>query len=168
MIWRRDARGPSTRAGDLHRETEQNGSAVDDYRHGVVRADPSGDELPADAASLDAAPPDDVVTGKDLVSDDLDRAERDRRTLIDLVIYAYDRTTSTGVRARLADGLSQVGVRTVEPDGESFDATQHEAGGVEPTDDETLHDRIAETERAGFRDGDRVIREPTVVVYRRR
>jgi hypothetical protein len=96
-----------------------------------------------------------------------DLAEQ-RRALIDLVIYAYDRTTSTGVRARLADGLSRVGVQVVQPDGEPFDATRHEAGGVEPTDDDALHDRIAETERAGFRDRDRVIRDPTVVVYQRR
>jgi hypothetical protein len=132
-----------------------------------------GDEVP-DSAEVSG---DDEVSGGDEApgsgeaadaGEAPDRAERDRRALIDLVIYAYDRTTSTGVRARLAEGLDRVGVRTVEPDGEPFDAAQHEAGGVEPTDDEALHDHIAETERAGFRDGNRLIREPTVVVYRRR
>lgn len=92
----------------------------------------------------------------------------DRRSLIDLVIYAYDRTTSTGIRARLAEGLAAVGVTAVQPDGEPFDPGRHEAGGTEPTDDPALHDRIAETERPGFVDGEHVIREPIVVVYRRR
>jgi len=109
----------------------------------------------------------DEASGGDAV-DGGDGAERDRRALIDLVVYAYDRTSSPGVRARLAEGLQGVGVRTIQPDGEPFDATRHEAGGIEPTDDDALHDRIAETERAGFRDGDRVIRDPIVVVYRRR
>jgi hypothetical protein len=91
-----------------------------------------------------------------------------RAALIDLVIYAYDRTTSSGIRARLADGLARIGVTVMRPDGEPFDPARHEAGGVQPTDDAALHDRIAETERAGFADRGRLIREPVVVVYRRR
>jgi hypothetical protein len=91
-----------------------------------------------------------------------------RAALIDLVIYAYDRTASAGIRARLADGLAAIGVTVVRPDGEPFDPSRQEAGGVQPTQDAALHDRIAETERVGFADGERLIREPVVVVYRRR
>ena len=35
-----------------------------------------------------------------------------------------------------------------------------------PTADPALHNVIAETESAGFRDGERIVREPVVVVYR--
>lgn len=90
----------------------------------------------------------------------------ERRTLLDLVMYAYDRTTSVGIRARLAEGLQAVGVDVLIPDGERFDPTRHEVGGTEPTDDPDRHDTVAETELAGFLDRGAVIREPVVVVYR--
>lgn len=91
---------------------------------------------------------------------------QERRTLRDLVLYAYDRTTSAGVRARLAEGLRTVGVEVVRPDGEPFDPGRYEAGGIEPTTEPDRHGTVAETEVAGFTDRGVVVREPVVVVFR--
>jgi molecular chaperone GrpE len=114
---------------------------------------------PADSASADS-------TG----GNPADRAPADaaveRRILIDLLIYAWDRARSAGVHERLAAGLAQVGVEVLRPDGAVFDPAAHEVGGVTTTADPLLHNTIAETESAGFRDRDRLIREPVVVVYR--
>ncbi|QNK82337.1 nucleotide exchange factor GrpE [Nakamurella sp. PAMC28650] len=90
----------------------------------------------------------------------------ERRLLLDLLIYAWDRARSAGVWERLSVGLAGVGVEVVRPDGEVFDPIAHEAGGVEPTSDPLLHNTVAETESVGFLDRGRVIREPVVVVYR--
>lgn len=96
-----------------------------------------------------------------------DRAERDRRQLIELLIYAWDRARSPGVWERLTEGLAAVGVSVERPDGQRFDPTRHEVGGVEITDDDGKIDLIAETELAGFTDRGVVLRDPVVVVYRR-
>ncbi len=90
----------------------------------------------------------------------------ERRQLIDLLIYAWDRARSAGVWERLSVGLAQIGVEVIRPDGELFDPNAHEVGGVEPTSDPLLHNTVAETESVGFRDRGRLIREPVVVVYR--
>lgn len=94
--------------------------------------------------------------------------ESDRRQLIDLLIYAWDRARSPGVWQRLTEGLAAVGVQVLRPDGELFDPNVHEVGATEPTDDEARVDTVAETEVAGFVDRGTVIREPVVVVYRHR
>lgn len=91
----------------------------------------------------------------------------ERRQLIDLLIYAWDRARSPGVWERLEAGLAEVGVQVLRPDGEPFDPNAHEVGGTEPTDDESKVDTVAETEVVGFADRGMVIREPVVVVYRR-
>jgi molecular chaperone GrpE len=67
---------------------------------------------------------------------------------------------------RPAAGFEPLGITVLRPDGERFDPTMHEAGGVEPTDDDALPGTIAETELVGFADRGRLVREP-VVVYRR-
>ena len=90
----------------------------------------------------------------------------ERRLLIDLLIYAWDRARSPGVWERLSAGLEQVGVEVIRPDGEPFDPASHEVGGVEPTTDPARHNTVAETEAVGFRDRGRLVREPVVVVYR--
>ena len=90
----------------------------------------------------------------------------DRRVLLDLLIYAWDRARSPGVWERLSAGLATLDIEVLRPDGEPFDATRHEAGGVESTDDESLWDTVAETEVVGFADRGEVVREPIVVVYR--
>lgn len=91
----------------------------------------------------------------------------ERRQLIELLMYAWDRARSPGVWERLTDGLAAVGVTVLRPDGEPFDPNVHEVGGIELTDDDALVDTVAETELAGFADRGVVIREPVVVVYRR-
>jgi hypothetical protein len=91
----------------------------------------------------------------------------DRRALLDLLIYAWDRAKSPGVQERLTAGLEPMGITVLRPDGEPFDPTRHEAGGVEPTTDDALVGTIAETELVGFADRGIVVREPVVVVYRR-
>ena len=93
-------------------------------------------------------------------------AESERRQLIDLLIYAWDRARSPGVWERLTVGLEQVGVEVIRPDGLPFDPASHEVGGVESTTDPDRHNTVAETESVGFRDRGRLIREPVVVVYR--
>lgn len=94
-------------------------------------------------------------------------ADPERRQLIELLMYAWDRARSPGVWERLTEGLAAVGVTVLRPDGEPFDPNAHEVGGVEPTADDALVDTVAETEVAGFADRGTVIREPVVVVYRR-
>lgn len=93
-------------------------------------------------------------------------ASAERAILLDLLIYAWDRARSVGVWERLTTGLARIGVEVIRPDGEVFDPACHEVGGVAKTSDPAMHNRIAETESAGFRDRGRLIREPVVVVYR--
>ena len=95
----------------------------------------------------------------------LDRAEADRQALIDLVVYAYDRARSSGVQERLAAGLGELGVAVLRPDGERYDPARHEAAGIRPTDDSSLHQLVAETELVGFADRGRTVRDPVVVVF---
>lgn len=101
-------------------------------------------------------------------ADPLDQARTERAALIELCVYALDRTPSCGVAERLAAGLDGIGVVALRPDGERFDPTCHEAGGAVDTDDPELDGRIAATELAGFLDRDRVLRVPVVLVYRLR
>ncbi|SDO77921.1 GrpE protein [Nakamurella panacisegetis] len=104
-------------------------------------------------------------TGRGEVESDPDLAA-ERRLLIDLLIYAWDRARSPGVWERLTVGLEQVGVEVIRPDGQPFDPSSHEVGGVEPTSDPARHNTVAETETVGFRDRGRLVREPVVVVFR--
>lgn len=91
----------------------------------------------------------------------------ERRALLELLIYAWDRARSPGVWERLTAGLAAVGVSVERPDGAPFDPARHEVGGVQTTEDAALVDTVAETEVVGFTDRGTVIREPIVVVYRR-
>jgi molecular chaperone GrpE len=109
----------------------------------------------------DFADGDDVST-KD---DGLDMALAERRTLVQLCLYALDRARSPGVVERLEQGLAGVGVTAVRPDGIRFDPAFHEAGGTVATTDETLDGLVAETEVVGFVDRGDVLRAPIVTVY---
>jgi molecular chaperone GrpE len=101
-----------------------------------------------------------------------ERLKSDRAALVALCLYAYDRSRSAAVAERIEQGLGEVGVTAVRPDGERFDPRLHEAGGTEPTDDAELDGTIAETEVTGFVDGladpPAVLRVPVVTVYRSR
>ena len=92
----------------------------------------------------------------------------DRRTLVELCLYALDRARSDGVAERIERGLAGVGVLAVRPDGERFDPARHEASGTVPTDDAALAGSIAQTEVAGFADQGRLLRVPVVTVYQLR
>lgn len=98
----------------------------------------------------------------------LEHALTERAKLIELCVYALDRARSTGVAQRLADGLHEIGVHALYPDGERFDPARHEAGGTLSTTDPVLDGTIAETETPGFADRDQLLRTPVVTVYRLR
>ena len=95
----------------------------------------------------------------------LDQALAERRALVQLCLYALDRARSAGVVERIEAGLADIGVRAVRPDGDRFDPSRHEAGGVVPTDDPSLEGVVAETEVVGFVDRERPLRPPIVTVY---
>ena len=89
----------------------------------------------------------------------------ERKSLVQLCLYALDRARSTGVAERIEEGLAAVGVTALRPDGQRFDPSYHEAGGTVATTDETLDGVVAETEVVGFADRGDVLRVPIVTVY---
>nr|WP_291411617.1 nucleotide exchange factor GrpE [Actinophytocola sp.] len=95
----------------------------------------------------------------------LDLALSERRTLVQLCLYALDRARSAGVAERIEEGLAGIGVSALRPDGNRFDPAFHEAGGTVSTTDETLDGLVAETEVVGFADRGEVLRVPVVTVY---
>jgi hypothetical protein len=95
----------------------------------------------------------------------LDQALAERRSLVQLCLYALDRARSAGVVERLEEGLAGVGVDAIRPDGVRFDPAHHEAGGTVATTDEALDGVVAETEVVGFSDRGEVLRVPIVTVY---
>ena len=95
----------------------------------------------------------------------LDQALAERRSLVQLCLYALDRAKSAGVAERLEEGLAGVGVDAIRPEGVRFDPAFHEAGGTVSTGDELLDGVVAETEVVGFSDRGEVLRVPIVTVY---
>jgi hypothetical protein len=95
-------------------------------------------------------------------------SDADRTTLVQICIYLRDRVTSTALASRLDQALRQVGVSTVEPTGERFDPSHHEAGGTLPTTDKALVGTIATVEAPGYADRGVLLRPPVVTVYQRR
>jgi len=118
---------------------------------------------------------DGLVTGGDFTEPDeappsaeavaLDQAMAERKSLVQLCLYALDRAKSPGVVERLEEGLAGVGVAAIRPDGARFDPAHHEAGGTVATTDENLDGVVAETEVVGFSDRGEVLRVPIVTVY---
>lgn len=95
------------------------------------------------------------------------QALAERKSLVQLCLYALDRARSTGVAERIEEGLASVGVTALRPDGQRFDPTYHEAGGTVATEDEGLDGVVAETEVVGFSDRGELLRAPIVTVYNR-
>lgn len=117
----------------------------------------------------DASKPDvEPVSAAAVEPADLDTALADRQKLVQLCLYALDRARSGGVAERIEQGLTDIGVVALRPDGQRFDPAVHEAGGAVLTEDSSLEGTVAETEVVGFRDHDRVLRVPVVTVYTRR
>lgn len=96
-----------------------------------------------------------------------ERALAERRSLVQLCLYALDRARSSGVAERIEEGLASVGVTALRPDGQRFDPACHEAGGTVATEDEGLDGVVAETEIVGFIDRGQLLRPPVVTVYNR-
>jgi hypothetical protein len=111
-----------------------------------------------DFAEPDAAPPSAEALA-------LDQALTERKSLVQLCLYALDRAKSPGVVERIEEGLAGVGVVAVRPDGVRFDPAHHEAGGTVATPDENLDGVVAETEVVGFSDRGEALRVPIVTVY---
>jgi hypothetical protein len=105
----------------------------------------------------------DVERGPEALA--LDQALAERKSLVQLCLYALDRARSAGVVERLEEGLAGVGVDAIRPDGARFDPAHHEAGGTVATSDEALDGVVAETEVVGFSDRGEVLRVPIVTVY---
>ena len=95
----------------------------------------------------------------------LDQALAERRTLVQLCVYALDRARSAGVTERIEEALASVGVTALRPDGDKFDPTLHEAGGTVDTENADLDGTVAETEVVGFSDRGTTLRVPIVTVY---
>lgn len=120
---------------------------------------------PVTAAAPHAAQePTETATG---TAAEQDNAPAERRALVELCLYALDRARSSGVAERIEQGLAEVGVCALRPDGERFDPSRHEAGGAAATDDHSLEGTVAETEIVGFRDRGELLRVPVVTVYTR-
>jgi molecular chaperone GrpE len=100
-------------------------------------------------------------------SNALETALSERRSLVQLCLYALDRARSAGVAERIEEGLAGVGVSAVRPDGVRFDPAHHEAGGTVATSDDSLDGLVAETEVVGFADRGELLRAPIVTVYSR-
>jgi hypothetical protein len=111
----------------------------------------------------DFAEPDAVPPSAEALA--LDQTLAERKSLVQLCLYAMDRAKSPGVVERLEEGLAGVGVAAIRPDGARFDPAHHEAGGTVATTDETLDGVVAETEVVGFSDRGEVLRVPIVTVY---
>jgi len=92
----------------------------------------------------------------------------DRANLVRTCIYVRDRVTSTALASRLDQALAEVGVNPVEPTGERFDPSHHEAGGALATTDDQLVGTIAAVEAPGYSDRGVLLRPPVVTVYQRR
>jgi hypothetical protein len=99
-------------------------------------------------------------------ADPLKQALTERESLVQLCLYALDRARSAGVAERLEEGLADIGVAAIRPDGDLFDPARHEAGGTVPTQDVTMDGVVAETEVVGFADRGRLLRAPIVTVYK--
>ncbi len=127
------------------------GIAADGLVSGGDFPDPPADPAPADSPPADGP--------------DVDQALAERRSLVQLCLYALDRARSAGVAERLEEGLAGVGVTALRPDGIRFDPAFHEAGGTVATTDETLDGLVAETEVVGFADRGELLRAPIVTVY---
>lgn len=107
----------------------------------------------------------DAASVKEPPANTLEAALAERRSLVQLCLYALDRARSAGVAERIEEGLAGVGVSAVRPDGVRFDPAHHEAGGTVATADESLDGLVAETEVVGFSDRGELLRAPIVTVY---
>lgn len=125
------------------------------FRRTLGTPDGAAPESQGDAAP-DADPAEELV-----------RLRSERLSLIQLCLYARDRISSPAVAERIDARLGELGITTERPDGDAFDPAQHEAAATVATEDDTLHDTIAETEVPGYADRGVQVRPAVVSVYRK-
>ena len=70
------------------------------------------------------------------------------------------------VSRKLAKALAGAGVERVDPAGEPFDPTLHEALMMTPTDDPDQDETVSQVIMAGYRLGSRLLRPARVIVFR--
>jgi molecular chaperone GrpE len=107
------------------------------------------------------------------VADARDRMLRDWLDAVDSVETALDMTSSDGeleglkaVRDQMRSILERQGVQRFGATGERFDPDRHEA--IAARESDAVPDRsIVDVVRAGYMDGDRVLRPARVIVSRR-
>lgn len=122
------------------------------------RAGPSQPTGPASQAPPPAAPP---APPSVVVVDE------HRDSLVGALIDARDRVGESGVGDRIVGALHAAGVEVIDPTGDRFDPEQHVAAGQDRlTDDPSLDGRVADVVSYGYRDRGRVLRLPSVVVWR--
>ena len=91
---------------------------------------------------------------------------KERDALIEGCMELCDYLDSNPLREMLLRTLSRAGVYEIVCEGEVFDASRHHAVDWLPATNPALHLHVAKTEQPGYRDRDRVIRFPDVLVYR--
>lgn len=141
---------------DAVRNAEPEPESVSHGTSGIAADGVVGDTDFADVEEPEADTADTVV---------LDQALAERKSLVQLCLYALDRARSAGVAERIEEGLAGIGVDALRPEGDRFDPTYHEAGGTVATEDESLDGLVAETEVVGFSDRGELLRPPIVTVY---
>jgi len=168
MAWfKRDRDGTDT--------VEEAADSTIEVKAAVIAAAAAAGRQPQESASPRGIAADGLVSDGDFAEPaaepepadepDLDQTLAERRSLVQLCLYALDRARSAGVAERLEEGLAGVGVTALRPDGIRFDPAFHEAGGTVATTDETLDGLVAETEVVGFSDRGELLRPPIVTVY---
>lgn len=92
-------------------------------------------------------------------------ADPSRLTLVNALIAAIDLTANDGLREQLERALASAGVVPIVVDGEPFDPERHHAVDRLATHDASQHNTVL-TDRPGWRDGNQILRNPDVIVYR--
>lgn len=94
------------------------------------------------------------------------RAAHDRDLLVAACVELGDLISSDSLRRRIREALHSAGVDAVQaPEGAAFDPARYRVADRVSTQDPALCNRIAGTERAGYVDRGRTLREPEVLVY---
>jgi len=130
-------------------------------------ADPAAPPVPGSATAHAAtgAPAGDAAPSAPEPAGPTDGDAADRTLLVRALVEVADQVTSDAVRTTVVERLAAVGVHPVlaEP-GERFDPTRHRGVHATPAADAAAGDTIAALDRPGWRDRDRVLRPPEVVV----
>lgn len=90
--------------------------------------------------------------------------EAERETLVAACIEACDISAGHPAGERIERALAEIGVVAERPVNVRFDPARHRAVDRMPTREPALDGVVAQTERAGWRDKDRLLRRPEVIV----